>query len=48
MRADNVCNVGSVCVSLSPLYKGSSLTSGVYDIPCGTVRARAVLRIPCR
>ena len=42
MRADNVCNVGSVCVSLSPLYKGSSLTSGVYDIPCGTVRARAV------
>ncbi len=42
MRADNVCNVGALCVSLSPLYKGASLTTGVYDIPSATVRARAV------
>jgi aerobic carbon-monoxide dehydrogenase large subunit len=42
MRADNVANCGATCVSLSPLYKGSSLITGVYDIPCATMRARAV------
>jgi aerobic carbon-monoxide dehydrogenase large subunit len=42
MRADNIGNVGAMCVSLSPLYKGSGLVTGVYDIPCATMRARAV------
>lgn len=42
LRADNVSNVGAVCVSLSPLYKGAGLTTGVYDIPAATMRARAV------
>jgi carbon-monoxide dehydrogenase large subunit len=42
LRANNISNVGAVCVSLSPLYKGASLTTGVYDIPATTTRARAV------
>ncbi len=33
MRADNISNVGSHCVSLSPLSKGSGLITGSYDIP---------------
>ena len=42
MRADNISNVGSVCVSLSPLSKGAGLITGSYDIPAATLRARAV------
>ncbi len=42
MRADNVSNVGSRCVSLSPLSKGSGLITGSYDIPAATLRSRAV------
>ncbi len=42
MRADNISNVGSHCVSLSPLSKGSGLITGSYDIPAATLRARAV------
>jgi len=42
MRADNVSNVGSLCVSLSPLSKGAGLITGSYDIPAATMRARAV------
>jgi len=42
MRASNLSNVGSRCVSLSPLSKGSGLITGSYDIPCATLRARAV------
>jgi len=42
MRADNLSNVGSRCVSLSPLGKGSALITGSYDIPAATLRARAV------
>ena len=42
MRADNVSNVGSHCVSLSPLSKGSGLITGSYDIPAATLRSRAV------
>ena len=42
MRASNLSNVGSHCVSLSPLSKGSGLITGSYDIPCATLRARAV------
>jgi len=42
MRADNLSNVGSRCVSLSPLSKGSGLITGSYDIPYATLRARAV------
>jgi carbon-monoxide dehydrogenase large subunit len=42
MRADNIGNSGALCVSLSPLYKGTSLITGVYDIPCAAVRARSV------
>ena len=42
MRADNVSNVGALCVSLSPLSKGSGLITGSYDIPAATLRARAV------
>jgi aerobic carbon-monoxide dehydrogenase large subunit len=42
MRATNVSNVGAMCVSLSPLSKGSGLITGSYDIPAATLRARAV------
>jgi carbon-monoxide dehydrogenase large subunit len=42
MRASNLSNVGSRCVSLSPLSKGSGLITGSYDIPCATLRSRAV------
>ncbi len=42
MRASNLSNVGSRCVSLSPLSKGSGLITGSYDIPHATLRSRAV------
>jgi aerobic carbon-monoxide dehydrogenase large subunit len=42
MRADNVSNVGALCVSLSPLSKGAGLITGSYDIPAASLRARAV------
>ena len=42
MRSDNLSNVGSHCVSLSPLSKGSGLITGSYDIPAATLRSRAV------
>ena len=43
MRADNISNVGALCVSLSPLCKGSGLITGSYDIPAATLaRARGV------
>jgi carbon-monoxide dehydrogenase large subunit len=42
MRADNISNVGAMCVSLSPLGKGAGLITGCYDIPTASLRARAV------
>jgi aerobic carbon-monoxide dehydrogenase large subunit len=42
MRADNISNVGALCVSLSPLSKGAGLITGPYDIPAASLRARAV------
>jgi carbon-monoxide dehydrogenase large subunit len=42
MRADNLSNVGSRMVSLSPLSKGSGLITGSYDIPVAHLRSRAV------
>jgi carbon-monoxide dehydrogenase large subunit len=42
LRADNVSNVGAMCVSLSPLGKGSGLITGSYDIPAASLRSRAV------
>ncbi|MBV8534608.1 MAG: xanthine dehydrogenase family protein molybdopterin-binding subunit [Alphaproteobacteria bacterium] len=42
LRADNISNVGAVCVSLSPLGKGAGLITGSYDIPVASLRARAV------
>jgi len=42
MRASNLSNVGSRCLSLSPLSKGSGLITGCYDIPAATLRSRAV------
>jgi carbon-monoxide dehydrogenase large subunit len=42
MRATNISNVGSRCVSLSPLSKGAGLITGSYDIPAATLRAVAV------
>lgn len=42
LRADNISNVGALCVSLSPLSKGSGLITGSYDIPAATLRSRAV------
>jgi aerobic carbon-monoxide dehydrogenase large subunit len=42
MRASNLNNAGSRCVSLSPLSKGSGLITGSYDIPYATLRSRAV------
>ena len=42
MRADNLSNVGSRMVSLSPLSKGSGLVTGSYNIPVAHLRSRAV------
>jgi carbon-monoxide dehydrogenase large subunit len=42
MRADNISNVGALCVSLSPLSKGAGLITGSYHIPAASLRARAV------
>ena len=42
MRADNISNVGALCVSLSPLSKGAGLITGSYDIPAASLRARAI------
>ncbi|MGB7037341.1 MAG: molybdopterin cofactor-binding domain-containing protein, partial [Xanthobacteraceae bacterium] len=42
MRATNISNVGSRCVSLSPLSKGAGLIPGPYAIPAATLRAVAV------
>ncbi len=42
LKSDNLSNVGSRCVSLSPLSKGSGLITGSYDIPYATLRSRAV------
>ena len=42
LRSDNLSNVGSRCVSLSPLSKGSGLITGSYDIPYATLHSRAV------
>jgi len=42
MRADNVSNVGALCVSLSPLSKGAGLITGSYAVPVASLRARAV------
>ena len=42
LRADNLSNVGSRMVSLSPLSKGSGLITGSYDIPAAHLRSRAV------
>jgi carbon-monoxide dehydrogenase large subunit len=42
MRADNISNVGAMCVSLSPLGKGAGLITGSYDIPAASLRCRAV------
>ncbi|HKT18411.1 MAG TPA: xanthine dehydrogenase family protein molybdopterin-binding subunit [Stellaceae bacterium] len=42
LRASNLSNVGARCVSLSPLSKGSGLITGSYDIPCASLRSRAV------
>ena len=42
MRADNISNAGALCVSLSPLSKGSGLITGSYDIPAASLRSRAV------
>ncbi len=42
LRATNTSNVGSHCVSLSPLGKGSGLVTGSYDIPTAHLRSRAV------
>jgi carbon-monoxide dehydrogenase large subunit len=42
MRADNISNVGAMCVSLSPLGKGAGLITGSYDIPVASLRCRAV------
>lgn len=42
MRADNLSNVGSRMVSLSPLSKGSGLITGSYNIPVAHLRSRAV------
>ena len=42
LRSKNLSNVGSRCVSLSPLSKGSGLITGSYDIPYATLHSRAV------
>jgi carbon-monoxide dehydrogenase large subunit len=41
MRASNLSNVGSRCVSLSPLSKGSGIITGSYRIPAAQLRSRA-------
>jgi aerobic carbon-monoxide dehydrogenase large subunit len=42
LRSENLSNVGSHCVSLSPLSKGSGLVTGSYEIAAATLRSRAV------
>ncbi|HEY1361743.1 MAG TPA: xanthine dehydrogenase family protein molybdopterin-binding subunit [Xanthobacteraceae bacterium] len=42
IRAVNISNVGSRCVSLSPLSKGAGLVPGPYAIPAAALRAVAV------
>jgi carbon-monoxide dehydrogenase large subunit len=42
LRATNISNLGSRCVSLSPLSKGAGLVSGSYAIPVAALRAMAV------
>lgn len=42
LKADNLSNVGSRMVSLSPLSKGSGLITGSYVIPAAHLRSRAV------
>ena len=42
LKSDNLSNVGSRCVSLSPLSKGSGLITGSYDIPHAVLHSRAV------
>ena len=42
LRTDNLSNIGSRCVSLSPLSKGSGLITGSYDIPYAMLHSRAV------
>src|SRR5215831_17823235 len=42
LRATNISNVGSRCVSLSPLSKGAGLITGSYLIPAASLRAVAV------
>ena len=42
LQADNLSNVGSRAVSLSPLSKGSGLITGSYHIPVASLRSRAV------
>jgi aerobic carbon-monoxide dehydrogenase large subunit len=42
LKTSNLSNVGSRCVSLSPLSKGSGLITGSYNIPYATLHARAV------
>ncbi|MGC1304692.1 MAG: xanthine dehydrogenase family protein molybdopterin-binding subunit [Caulobacteraceae bacterium] len=42
LRSANLSNVGSRCVSLSPLSKGSGLITGSYVIPYATLHSKAV------
>lgn len=42
VKTANLSNVGSRCVSLSPLSKGSGLITGSYNIPYATLHAQAV------
>jgi carbon-monoxide dehydrogenase large subunit len=42
LRATNISNLGSRCVSLSPLSKGAGLVSGPYAVPAAALRAMAV------
>src|SRR5258705_6050049 len=41
MRASTPTKAGPVCVWLSPLWKGSGLVTGPYDIPAAALRSRS-------
>jgi aerobic carbon-monoxide dehydrogenase large subunit len=43
IRAVNTCNLGASAISFVPLAKGIAVSSSVYDIPCSSMRGRAVV-----
>ena len=43
VRVSNLSNIGAFCSTMVPLRKGMTIINGVYRVPAGHVRGRAVL-----